>query len=156
MPEKKFLLTNKINVEDLKVNQVNDIINRKQIKIKKIKKLNHKVILVTGAAGTIGSEICRQLLQHKVKKIIAVDNSELGIYKLQTKLLDNRIDFRLIDVCDKLILEDIIKSNKVEIIFHASAYKHVNILEKNIFSAVKNNILRLKIYVIYHQNTHVS
>ena len=58
----------------------------------------------------------------------------------QTKLLDNRIDFRLIDVCDKLILEDIIKSNKVEIIFHASAYKHVNILEKNIFSAVKNNI----------------
>ena len=140
LPEKKFLLTNKINVEDLKVNQVNDIINRKQIKIKKIKKLNHKVILVTGAAGTIGSEICRQLLQHKVKKIIAVDNSELGIYKLQTKLLDNRIDFRLIDVCDKLILEDIIKSNKVEIIFHASAYKHVNILEKNIFSAVKNNI----------------
>ena len=140
LPEKKFLLTNKINVEDLKVNQVNDIINRKQIKIKKIKKLNHKVILVTGAAGTIGSEICRQLLQHKVKKIIAVDNSELGIYKLQTKLLDNRIDFKLIDVCDKLILEDIIKSNKVEIMFHASAYKHVNILEKNIFSAVKNNI----------------
>ena len=140
LPEKKFLLTDKINIEDLKVNQVNDIINRKQIKIKKITKLNHKVILVTGATGTIGSEICRQLLQHKVKKIIAIDNSELGIYRYQSKLTDQRIKFKLVDVCDKLILEDIIKSNKVEIIFHASAYKHVNILEKNIFSAVKNNI----------------
>ena len=48
LPEKKYLLTDKINIEDLKVNQVNDIINRKQIKIKKITKLNHKVILVTG------------------------------------------------------------------------------------------------------------
>ena len=81
MPEKKFLLTDKINIEDLKVNDVNEIINRKQIKIKKIKKLNNKVVLVTGAAGTIGSEICRQLIHHKVKKIIAVDNSELGVYK---------------------------------------------------------------------------
>ncbi len=140
LPEKKFLLTDKINIEDLKVNEVNKIINRKQIKIKKIKKLNNKVILVTGAAGTIGSEICRQLIHHKVKKVIAVDNSELGIYKQQSKLSNKRVDFKLVDVNDKLFLEKIIKSNKVEIIFHASAYKHVNILEDNVFSAVKNNI----------------
>ena len=75
-----------------------------------------------------------------MKKIIAIDNSELGIYRYQSKFGDQRINFKLVDVCDKLILEDIIKSNKVDIIFHASAYKHVNILEKNIFSAVKNNI----------------
>ena len=141
LPEKKLLLTDKINIEDLKVNEVNEIINRKQINIKKIKKLNNKVILVTGAAGTIGSEICRQLLQQKVKKIIAIDNSEIGIYRQQTKINDNRIKFKLIDVNDSLLLEDIIKKNKVEIIFHASAYKHVNILESNILSAVKNNIL---------------
>ncbi len=140
LPEKKFLLTDKINIEDLKVNDVNEIINRKQIKIKKIKKLNNKVVLVTGAAGTIGSEICRQLIHHKVKKIIAVDNSELGVYKQQAKLSNSRVNFKLVDVNDKLFLEKIIKSNKVEIIFHASAYKHVNILENNVFSAVKNNI----------------
>lgn len=140
LPEKKFLLTDNINIEDLKVNEVNEIINRKQINIKKIKKLNNKVILVTGAAGTIGSEICRQLIQHKVKKIIAVDNSELGIYKQQKRLIDNRINFKLIDVNDTLFLEKVIKANKVNIIFHASAYKHVNILESNIYSAVKNNI----------------
>ena len=140
LPEKKFLLTDKINIEDLKVNDVNEIINRKQIKIKKIKKLNNKVVLVTGAAGTIGSEICRQLIHHKVKKIIAVDNSELGVYKQQAKLSNSRVNFELVDVNDKLFLEKIIKSNKVEIIFHASAYKHVNILENNVFSAVKNNI----------------
>ena len=140
LPEKKFLLTNKINIEDLKVNEVNEIINRKQVEIKKIKKLNNKVILVTGAAGTIGSEICRQLLQHKVKKIIAIDNSEIGIYRQQIKSNDKRINFKLVDVNDSLFLENIIRSNKVDIIFHASAYKHVNILENNIYSAVKNNI----------------
>ena len=91
-----------------------------------------------------------------MKKIIAIDNSELGIYRYQSKLTDQRIKFKLVDVCDKLILEDIIKSNKVEIIFHASAYKHVNILEKNIFSAVKIIFLRLRISVICHQNTLVN
>jgi len=98
------------------------------------------MILVTGAAGTIGSEICRQLLQHKVKKIIAIDNSEIGIYRQQIKSNDKRINLKLVDVNDSLFLENIIRSNKVDIIFHASAYKHVNILENNIYSAVKNNI----------------
>ena len=69
LPEKKFLISDKIDIEDLNIDEINSILNRKQVKLKKIKKLSKKTILVTGAAGTIGSEICRQLLQHSVKNI---------------------------------------------------------------------------------------
>ena len=140
LPEKKFLISDKIDMEDLNINEINSILNRKEIKLKRIKKLNTKTVLVTGAAGTIGSEICRQLLQHNVKKIIAVDKSEIGIYNQQKKMLGKKISFFLLDVNEYSFLDKIIKDNKVDMIFHAAAYKHVNILENNIFSAVKNNV----------------
>ena len=140
LPEKKFLISDKIDMEDLNINEINSILNRKEIKLKRIKKLNTKTVLVTGAAGTIGSEICRQLLQHNVKKIIAVDKSEIGIYNQQKKILGKKISFFLLDVNEYSFLDKIIKDNKVDMIFHAAAYKHVNILENNIFSAVKNNV----------------
>ncbi len=140
LPEKKFLISDKIDVQDLNINEINSILNRKQIDFKKIKKLSKKTILVTGAAGTIGSEICRQLVQHNVKKIIAVDKSEIGIYNHQKKLSSKKIFYNLLDINDYYLLEKIIKENRVDMIFHSAAYKHVNILEKNIYSAIKNNI----------------
>ena len=72
--------------------------------------------------------------QHS-EKIIAVDKSEIGIYNQQGKLKNKKIIYKL-DINDKF-LEQLIKQENVELIFHAAAYKHVNILEKNIFSAVK-------------------
>ena len=141
LPEKKFLISDKINIEDLNLNEINSILNRKQIKFKKIKKLSNKTILVTGAAGTIGSEICRQLIQHNVKKVIAIDKSEIGIYNHQKKTHNSKISFQLIDINDYFLLEKTIKENNVQMIFHAAAYKHVNILENNVYSAVKNNVL---------------
>lgn len=141
LPEKKFLISDKIDIQDLNINEINAILNRKEIKLKKIKKLFNKTILVTGAAGTIGSEICRQLMQQKVKKIIAVDKSEIGIYNQQKKINGKKISYNLLDINDYSFLEKIIKDNKVQMIFHAAAYKHVNILENNIYAAVKNNVL---------------
>ena len=135
LPEKKFLISDKIDVQDLNINEINSILNRKQIDFKKIKKLSKKPILVTGAAGTIGSEICRQLIQHNVKKIIAVDKSEIGIYNHQKKLSSKKIFYNLLDINDYYLLEKIVKENRVDVIFHAAAYKHVNILEnKYLFS----------------------
>ena len=141
LPEKKFLISDNIDIEDLNLNEINSILNRKQIKHRKIKKLSNKIVIVTGAAGTIGSEICRQLIQHNVKKVIAIDKSEIGIYNLKKKRISNKITYQLIDVNDYSFLEKIIKKNNVQIIFHAAAYKHVNILENNVYSAVKNNVM---------------
>ena len=140
LPQKKFLLSDQINLNDLNIDEINDILNRKQIKIKKINKLKNKNIIVTGAGGTIGSEICRQLLQQKVNKVIAIDKSEIAIYNLKNELGNKRISYKLLDINDLNFLEKCLKIQKVDFIFHAAAYKHVNILEENIFSAVKNNI----------------
>ena len=141
LPEKKYLLSDQININDLNIDEINSILNRKQIKIKKIKKLFNKKIIVTGAGGTIGSEICRQLLQQGVKKIIALDNSELSIYNLRKNLTNKKVNFILLDMNNTKVLEKIIIKEKIDIIFHAAAYKHVNILEENSFSAVYNNII---------------
>ena len=97
--------------------------------------------MVTGAAGTIGSEICRQLIQQNVKKIIAIDKSELGIYNQKKKIDNPKISYKLLDINDQLFLDKIIQDNKIDIIYHTAAYKHVNILENNIYAAIKNNIL---------------
>ncbi|MBD1139642.1 polysaccharide biosynthesis protein, partial [Pelagibacterales bacterium SAG-MED46] len=98
---------------------------------------------MTGAAGTIGSEICRQLIFQDAKKIIGVDNSELSIYEKKNRL-DKNIKLLLCDVNNQLLLNKIINDNKIDLIIHAAAYKHVNILEENIISAVCNNILATK------------
>jgi FlaA1/EpsC-like NDP-sugar epimerase len=141
LPEKKFLISDYISVNDLKLDEINFILNRKQIKIKKIKSLRNKNILITGAAGTIGSEISRQLTHQNVKKIIGIDNSELQLYKIQKKVSTNLLKYYLLDIKEKKLLEKIIINEKIDIIFHTAAYKHLNILENNIFSAVQNNII---------------
>ena len=120
MPEKKFLLSDQISLNDLNINEINNILNRKQIKIKKIKKLNKKVTLVTGAGGTIGSEICRQLIQQKVKKIIAIDKSEIAIYNLKNELGNSVISYKLIDINDQYFLEKLIIREKNRFYFPRS------------------------------------
>ena len=141
LPEKKFLISDYISINDLKLDEINFILNRKQIKIKKIKSLYNKNILITGAAGTIGSEISRQLINQNVKKIIGIDNSELQLYKIQKKISHDLLKYYLLDIKEKKLLEKIIIKEKIDMIFHTAAYKHLNILENNIFSAVQNNII---------------
>lgn len=106
-----------------------------------IKKLNNKTILVTGAGGSIGKELCKQLSKLKLKKIIALENNELNYYKLKNSHFINK-NFKLIlgNILDANLLNFLDKKFNIDIIFHTAAYKHVNILEKNIYPAVENNI----------------
>ncbi len=103
------------------------------------KKLFNKTILVTGGAGSIGSEICKQLINFNPKSIIAYDNSEFALYNLITKN-SKKITPIIGDINDVSFFENIVRERKVDYIFHAAAYKHVNFLEKNIIQAVKNNV----------------
>ncbi len=102
--------------------------------------LQGKIILVSGAAGSIGSEIVRQSLKFKPKMILAVDQSEFGLYALREELGDIGITYVLCDITDKNALKRIFEEYKVKIIFHAAAYKHVPLLELNPVEAVRNNI----------------
>ena len=100
----------------------------------------NKNILVTGGAGSIGFEICNQLLGANPKKIIVLDHSESNIYRLNEKLKNSKINLILGDIKDEQLIKKILDKYKIEFIFHAAAYKHVKFLEENILSAVENNI----------------
>ena len=101
-----------------------------------------KVILITGAGGSIGSNIVYQLQGTQFKKLFLLDNSEFNLYSLGNSLSKNKnVVFCLNNFIDSDFITDLFKKNKIDIIFHAAAYKHVPLTELNPFSAIKNNFL---------------
>lgn len=123
-----------------------DIIQRKEISPIKFlldKFIKNKTILITGAGGSIGRELCIQIISFKPKHLILMDNSELNLYNLQQFLnttKDIQIEFLLADCSDQIMIKNIFNKAKIDIIYHAAAYKHVNIIENNIISSFKNNV----------------
>jgi FlaA1/EpsC-like NDP-sugar epimerase len=140
---------------DLQANQIkqvniDDLLGRDQINIDNPfvkRKVTNKVILVTGAAGSIGSEIARQLAAYNVKHLILVDQAESALYDLQQELCQEGYkDFVAIvaDVRDRHRMEEIFQQYKPQRVFHAAAYKHVPLMEQSPYEAVKINILGTK------------
>jgi len=107
-----------------------------------------KVILVTGAAGSIGSELSRQLCQYSAKKLILLDNAESPLFDLQFELRntfpDKDIAFVIADIRDKLRIGEVFDKYSPEIVYHAAAYKHVPFMEENPYEAVSVNIFGTK------------
>ena len=106
-----------------------------------------KVIVITGAGGSIGSEVCRQLLNYNPRKLILVDISEASLYKIDYELkylLENKKNIEIISiigsVCDYDRMNDVFNSFKPDTIYHAAAYKHVTLVENNCIEGVNNNI----------------
>ncbi len=109
-----------------------------------------KRVMVTGAAGSIGSEICRQIIMAEPAVLIAFDIGELGLYNLENTLQElageHKVKFqiRLGSVQDRNTLDRIIGEHGIQLIYHAAAYKHVPIVEENIFAAIENNAFGTK------------
>lgn len=106
--------------------------------------IESKVVLVTGAGGSIGSEIVRQVLSLKPKKVYYVDNDEFALYTLQMQLegvamLDSD-RYRLADICDYALMQRIMTEVQPDIVFHAAAKKHLPLLERSPEAAVKTNV----------------
>lgn len=102
---------------------------------------NQKNILVTGAGGSIGSNIVSQLLNTQFSKLILLDNSEYSLYTLTNKINDPRVVFILHNFNDEDYMTALFKKYKIDCIFHAAAYKHVPLTEINPLSAIKNNFI---------------
>ena len=110
------------------------------------KNIFSKTIMVTGAGGSIGSELCRQIIKHKPKKLLLVEISEYALYSIHEELNEGRsIEIEIIpliaSVQDSQRMERIISLFKPATIYHAAAYKHVPIVEKNLIEGLKNNLL---------------
>ncbi len=103
--------------------------------------LRGKRVLVTGAGGSIGSEICRQALRFDAERLILVENGEYNLYKITEELDDPRCVPELVSVTEKEALERVFERHRPEIVIHAAAYKHVPLCEANPDTALRNNVL---------------
>jgi FlaA1/EpsC-like NDP-sugar epimerase len=105
-------------------------------------------ILVTGAGGSIGSELCRQLLSCAPLQITLIDHSELALFKIERELQEIAPDIPvravLGSVCDAALVADVMQDNNIEIVLHAAAYKHVPMVEANALEGMRNNVLGTK------------
>jgi FlaA1/EpsC-like NDP-sugar epimerase len=109
----------------------------------------NKTVLITGGGGSIGSELCRQVLRLAPKEVIVLDNSEFSVYEIdmelnnlvQTKELKTIIKTLICDVEDRNRLDYLFSQHSIDYIYHAAAYKHVPLMEKNIEEVVTNNIV---------------
>ena len=127
--------------------KVEDLLGRKEIKISMkeiVENFRGKVVLVTGAAGSIGSELCRQLAEFGVKRLILFDNAETPMHNLRLELEDKHkdLDFTPIigDVRQDLRLDYVFRTWHPQVVFHAAAYKHVPLMEENPCEAVLVNV----------------
>ena len=107
-----------------------------------------RCILVTGAGGSIGSELCRQLLSCRPEKLILMDHSELSLFNAERELQDLVPGLEIIcvlgSVCDSRLVREVMIHHAVEIVLHAAAYKHVPMVENNALEGMRNNVLGTK------------
>lgn len=139
-----------LKTSQIKEIRIEDLLSRKPIQLNnKIVKeeLKGKTILVTGAAGSIGSEITNQISNYNYKKLIVLDQAESPLYDLQQSFIQKGVaNFKCIvaDVRNKDRLELLFKNNEIDIVYHAAAYKHVPLMENNPYEAVRVNVLGTK------------
>ncbi|EFO9428661.1 UDP-N-acetylglucosamine 4,6-dehydratase (configuration-retaining) [Campylobacter upsaliensis] len=133
-----------ISIEDLLARKPKDLDN-----VVVAEFLKDKVVLVSGAGGTIGSELCRQCIKFGAKHLIMLDHSEYNLYQINENLskYKEKITPILLSILDQKALDELLRQIKPDLILHAAAYKHVPLCEQNPHSAVINNILGTQILV---------
>lgn len=162
VPPVESWINGELNVSQIKQVQIEDLLDRVPIDIKKSKveeQLKNQVILVTGGAGSIGSEIVRQIANYDYKSLIIIDQAESALYDLQQELKQNGFhNFIPIvgDIRDKNRMNMFFQEHKPTMVFHAAAYKHVPLMEYNYYEAVKINIAGTKTIVDLSLNHKVD
>ncbi|WP_162031276.1 polysaccharide biosynthesis protein [Chryseobacterium potabilaquae] len=143
--------------------QIEDLLNRKPIRIENEEvKSRHfdKIVLVTGGAGSIGSEIVRQVSQFKPSLIVVIDQAESPLYELELELLEKfpeqNFKFVLADISNNNRLEQIFATYQFSMVYHAAAYKHVPIIEENPHEAIFVNILGTKNVALLSKKYNVN
>lgn len=120
--------------------------------------LKGKCVLVSGAGGSIGSELCKQCVKFGVARLIMLDHSEFNLYKINEDLKEFKDQIRpvLLSILDEKALDELLQSEKIDLILHAAAYKHVPLCEQNPHSAIINNILGTKILCEQAKKNHIK
>ncbi|MFJ8512861.1 polysaccharide biosynthesis protein [Lysinibacillus xylanilyticus] len=152
MPRIEDVMTGNVSVNDMRQVKIEDLLGRDEVKLDMVaisEKLTYKTILVTGAGGSIGSEICRQVLKFQPSKLILLGHGENSIYTIHMELNEGeKSQTELVpiiaDVQDRERIFEIVEMYKPDVIYHAAAHKHVPLMEYNPREAVKNNVFGTK------------
>jgi FlaA1/EpsC-like NDP-sugar epimerase len=150
------LINGTVTVEQLRDVRFEDLLGRDPVRLNVDsvrRRIAARVVMVTGAAGSIGSELCRQLVGYAPAKLVCVDQAETPLFNLENLLsgsLRNRpsaspcdIVYCVADITDSTRMVDILREHNVRVVFHAAAYKHVPLMEDNLQEALKNNVYGL-------------
>lgn len=153
MPSMEDMASGKISISRLKEIDVVDLLGREEVKLDmdSIKdQITGKVILVTGAGGSIGSELCRQVMKFNPKQLLLLGHGENSIYQIHQEMLNTHRHGQTIfvpiiaDVQDRQLIFEIMETYQPDIVYHAAAHKHVPLMEYNPREAVKNNVYGTK------------
>ena len=150
VPALRDVIAERVSISDFRDVNVEDLLGRDPVEID-LESVRGGIrghsILVTGAAGSIGSEMCRQLLEHEPAVLVCVDQNETGMFYLQYELAarcgKTLLRCHVADAGNRKCMERIFNESRPETIFHAAAYKHVPLMEENAAAAVQNNIFGL-------------
>ncbi|MBV1913228.1 MAG: polysaccharide biosynthesis protein, partial [Cycloclasticus sp.] len=150
LPTLADIAEGEVTVDDIRDVEIEDLLGRDQVLPNEslmAKNIYNKVVMVTGAGGSIGAELCRQVLKQKPKELVLFEHSEFALYAIERDLKKHlssgevTIKPVLGSVTDKNRISLACQSTKVETVYHAAAYKHVPLVEQNPREAIKNNIL---------------
>ena len=151
LPVVEELVEGKVNIFDIKPVDIVDLLGRDPVPLDYAlidQVISSQIILVTGAGGSIGSELCRQLLQARPSTLLLIDNSELNLYSIHRDLTlrsarissATRIVPLLCDVTNRERISEIVRTFRPQVIYHAAAYKHVPMVEQNPAEGIRNNV----------------
>jgi len=152
IPSMSDIVSGKRTIDELREVSVDDLLGRKPVEpIAELLAANisNKIVMVSGAGGSIGKELCRQIIQHKPKKLVLLDVCEAFLYEINQEisefLLDTQSDLvvepLIGNVQNGMLMSHIFHKYKVQTIYHAAAYKHVPMVEHNVIAGVTNNVL---------------
>ena len=147
VPEARTWVNGSFEMSNLKKIDINSLLGRAVISVENPKLAAHflnKTILVTGAAGSIGSGLAVALLQQKISKLILLDQAESALFDLEQRYQKTettvQIEYVIGDICDAQRMERLFDLYRPEVVFHAAAYKHVPLMEANPAEAIRNNV----------------
>lgn len=148
LPSVSDLAQGKVTISDLRELDIDDLLGREAVAPNQIllaKNITGKIVMVTGAGGSIGSELCRQIISLAPKKILLVEQSEFALYNIHQELESKKTDIFFIpllaSVQDSDRMNEVLSTWHPHIVYHAAAYKHVPLVEYNLSEGLKNNVL---------------
>lgn len=146
------VLAGQVGLNQVRELQIEDLLGRKPITLELpelAEDLGGRRVLITGAAGSIGSELARQVARHQPRRLVLLDQAETDLFYLELELREQHPDLDIVpvvgDIVDRAAVERVFDSHLPERVFHAAAYKHVPLMETNAKEAVKNNVMGTRV-----------